>query len=220
MERRIKHLRSPRCIDRPTMRRLATDEDGAAYTLSYVMVIPVYALLMCMIIESVLMMTAKLGTVYAAFAAVRTATVWSSATTWEKAQEKAQHAATKAMTPFSSGTHGGIEKAANADAIAYETAYHAYAKTPIADKFLLNKYGYAQEHVKVEINGPPTDATAPITAKVTYEFPFNVPGIARLFGKKGNDGKFYFRLTSEATLDNEAPQDNQKTIGIGYGILE
>lgn len=202
------------------MRRLATDEDGAAYTLSYVMVIPVYALLMCMIVESVLMMTAKLGTVYAAFAAVRTATVWSSATSWEKATAKAQHAAVSAMTPFASGTHGGGEKATNADAIAYEGAYHAFAKAPISDKFLRNKYGYAQEHVKVEIDGPPTDATAPITAKVTYEFPFNVPGIARIFGKKGNDGKFYFRLTSEATLDNEAPQDNQKTIGIGYGILE
>jgi hypothetical protein len=210
----------PQLIDRPTMRRLAVDEDGAAYTISYVMVIPVYALLICMIIESVLMLTAKLGTVYASFAAVRTATVWSSATTWEKAQEKAKRAATKAMAPFASGTHGGIEKAATAEAVSFDAAYHAYVKSPISDKFLLNKYGYAQEHVKVEIDGPPTDATAPITAKVTYEFPFNIPGIARLFGKRGNDGKFYFPLTSEATLDNEAPQDGRKTIGIGYGILE
>ncbi len=220
MNRSVKHLRRPRRIDRPTMRRLAIDEDGAAYTISYVMVIPLYALLICMIIESVLMMTAKLGTVYAAFAAVRTATVWSSATTWEKAEKKAKLAATKAMTPFASGTQGGIEKAANAEAISYEAAYHVYAKKPISDKFLLNKYGYAQEHVKVQIDGPPTDATAPITAKVTYEFPFNVPGIARLFGKRGADGKMYFPITSEATLDNEAPQDGRKTIGIGYGILE
>ena len=75
------------------MRRLANDEDGAAYTLSYVMVIPVYALLICLIIESVLMLTAKLGTVYAAYAAARTASVWSSATTWEKTMEKAKKAA-------------------------------------------------------------------------------------------------------------------------------
>ena len=57
------------------LRRLASDEDGAAYTLSYVMVIPLYALLICLIIESVLMMTAKLGTVYSAYAAARTASV-------------------------------------------------------------------------------------------------------------------------------------------------
>ena len=132
--------------------------------------------------------TAKLGTVYAAFDAVRTATVWSSATTWDKAQEKAKRAATRAMTPFASGTHGGLEKAATAEAVSFDAAYHAYVKTPISDKFLLSKYGYAQEHVKVEINGPPTEATAPITAKVTYEFPFNIPGIARLFGKRGADG--------------------------------
>jgi hypothetical protein len=216
----LSKLRAPRIPTPPTLRHLAIDEEGAAYTLSYVMVIPMYALLICMIIESVLMMTAKLGTVYAAFAAVRTATVWSSATTWDKAQEKAKRAATKAMTPFASGTHGGLDKATSAEALSYEAAYHAYVKQAISDRFVLSKYGYAQEHVKVEINGPPTDATAPITAKVTYDFPFNIPGIARLFGQRGNDGKFYFPLTSEATLDNEAPQDGRKTIGIGYGILE
>ncbi len=220
MNIRPNHLRAPRLPGPTTLRRIAMDEDGAAYTLSYVMVIPMYALLICMIIESMLMMTAKLGTVYAAFAAVRTATVWSSATTWDKAQEKAKHAAMKAMTPFASGTHGGLEKAASAEALSYEAAYHAYVKQAISDKFVLSKFGYAQAHVKVEINGPPTDATAPITAKVTYEFPFNIPGIARLFGHRSNDGKFYFPLTSEATLDNEAPQDERKTIGIGYGILE
>ena len=68
----------------PTLRRLAVEEDGAAYTLSYVMVIPVYALLICLIIETCLMLTAKLGTVYAGYAAARSASVWSSATTWKK----------------------------------------------------------------------------------------------------------------------------------------
>ena len=42
------------------------------------------------------MLTAKLGTVYAAYAAVRTASVWSSHTTWEKAKEKAEKAAFQA----------------------------------------------------------------------------------------------------------------------------
>ena len=118
----------PRLPGPATMRRLAVDEDGAAYTLSYVMVIPMYALLTCIIIEAVLMMTAKLGTVYSAFAAARTASVWSSATTWEKTMEKAKAAATKSMTPFASGTHGGLTKAVSVDALAYVAAYHAYAQ--------------------------------------------------------------------------------------------
>ena len=36
-----------------SVRHFIADENGAAYTLSYVMVIPVYAILICMIIETV-----------------------------------------------------------------------------------------------------------------------------------------------------------------------
>lgn len=196
------------------------EEDGAAYTLSYVMVIPMYAILMCLMIETVLMLTAKLGTVYSAFAAARTASVWSSATTWDKTMQKAKSAAMKTMVPFASGTQGGLAQAASTDAVAYAAAYHAYVKRPISDKYLLSKYGYAKKHVKVEIAGPPTSWNADITAKVSYDFPFNVPGIGRLLGRRGFDGRYYFTITSEATVPNEAPQDDRKTIGIGYGTLE
>ena len=215
-----KHFRVPRLPGPRTLRQLATEEDGAAYTLSYVMVIPVYAILMCLIIESVLMLTAKLGTVYSAFAAARTASVWSSATTWDKTLEKAKFAATKTMTPFASGTHGGLLSAASIDGIAYAGAYELYVKKPISRKFLLQKYGYAKEHTKVEIAGPPATWDADITAKVTYDFPFNIPGIGRMLGKKSFDGKYYFQITTQVTVPNEGPQDNRKTIGIGYGTLE
>lgn len=214
------HNRTTRARRRPTLRQLANDEEGAAYTLSYVMVIPVYAILICMIIESMLMLTAKLGTVYSAFAAARTASVWSSATTWDKTMAKAKWAATKTMAPFASGTSGGLLKAASVDALAYDAAFKAYGKQPISDKFLLSKYGYAKQHVKVDIAGPPTSWNAPIVAKVTYEFPFNIPGIGRLFGRRGIDGRFYYVITSTAEMPNEAPQDDRKTIGIGYGTLE
>ena len=214
------HYRLPRVPGPATMRRLAIDEDGAAYTLTYVMVIPVYALLICLIIESVLMMTAKLGTVYSAFAAARTASVWSSATTWEKTMEKAKWAAMKSMTPFASGTHGGLLNAVTVDSLAFQGAYLAYAKKPISPKYLANKYGYAQGHVKVEIEGPPEHWNSDITAKVTYEFPFNVPGIGRILGRRGFDGTYYYDITSTATIPNEGPQDDRETIGIGYGTLE
>src|SRR6185437_5924062 len=85
------------------VRHFIADENGAAYTLSYVMVIPVYAILICMIIETVLMLSAKLGTVYAAYSAARTASVWSSATTWDKTLAKAKQAAVQSMVPFASG---------------------------------------------------------------------------------------------------------------------
>ncbi len=51
------------------LQKLNRGEEGGAYTLSYVMVIPLLMLLVCAIVETTLMMSAKLGTVYAAYAA-------------------------------------------------------------------------------------------------------------------------------------------------------
>src|SRR6185503_19043092 len=116
------HRRTPRIPGPATLRRLAIDEDGAAYTLSYVMVIPMYAILMCLIMETVTMLTVKLGTVYSAFAAARTASVWSSATTWDKTLVKAQDAASKAIVPFASGMHGGKNEVTSAESVAYVDA--------------------------------------------------------------------------------------------------
>jgi Flp pilus assembly protein TadG len=208
------------------VRRFTRDEEGAGYTLSFVMVIPIFALLICLIIEAALILTVKLGTVYAAFAAARTASVWSSHTTWEKTEEKAKRAAFKTMVPFASGTQGllsNLPTDADADTVAegffYVGAYHAYAKDPQSDKYLAAKYLYASRNVKVKLEGPPEKSDTPITATVTYQVPFNIPGIARILGQLGPDG-YFFNISSTATIPNEGPQDNRKTIGIGYGTLE
>jgi len=170
------------------------------------------------------MLTAKLGTVYSAYAAARTASVWSSATTWDKTKDKARLAAIKTMTPFSSGTQPLVATAPNPQdlpgALKYLGAYQLYAKNLVATKYLLAKYAYATRHAAVTIEGPPATWNADITAKVTYDFPFNVPGIGRILGRKGWDGRYYFSLTTEATVPNEGPQNDRNSIGIGYGKLE
>jgi hypothetical protein len=207
------------------LHRFNRDEEGAAYTLSYVMVIPFYALFICMVIETALFMTAKLGTVYSAYAAARTASVWSSATTWEKTQKKAKEAAFRAMTPFASGTNPTIRDAGSVtafpEAAGYGLAYKRFAKDPVANSYLLAKYSYARQHVKVKFEGPPKTWKSEIKVQVTYEFPFNVPGVGRLFGTYHPvDQKYYYKITSQAILSNEGPKDGRKTIGIGYGTLE
>ena len=90
----------------------AADERGASYALSYVMTFPFYLLLMCLIIQATLVLMVKMGTVYAAYAAARTAIVWRPSQPerpirtdqrYDYAQEKAERAAAMAMTPFASG---------------------------------------------------------------------------------------------------------------------
>ena len=208
-----------------SLRQLALDEVGAAYTLSYVMVIPFYALFICVIIESALMLTAKLGTVYSAYGAARTASVWASATTWEKTKLKAEESAFRTMTPFASGTNLSVRDANTAsnagEALAYGRAYAFYGNGQVAPKYLLAKYSYARQHVKVVFEGPPETWNSEIKVKVTYDFPFYVPGVGRLFGTYNPvDRKYYYQLTSQVTLPNEGPKDGLPNIGIGYGTLE
>jgi hypothetical protein len=210
---------------------LARDEDGAAYTLSYVMVMPVFALLICAIVELALLLTAKLGTVYASFAAVRSASVWSTATKWENAEKKARKAAIQCMTPFASGTQSLLSTAnptedleddladIAVDGATYNLAYQLFAKKPVSVKYLSMKYAYALRHIKVKVEEP-TDGAGNITATVTYEFPFNIPGIGRIFGERGDDERYYFKMTSSATIPNEGLRGGLKNIGIGYGTLE
>jgi Flp pilus assembly protein TadG len=207
-------------VERRSLRRLAIDEHGAAYTISYVMVIPVLMWLFCMIIECAIIANTKLGTVYAAYAAARTATVWLPATNAENANAKAQLAGVKAMAPFASGMRAGkIEPLPSADASAFLSAYHAYSTKTIQDKYVVNKFIYAEKHVRVQVEKP-SSSVDNIKVTLTYEYPFMIPGVGRLLGKQGEDKNFYYPISTTVELTNEAPQEDVGTIGIGYGTLE
>jgi len=212
--------RTDPAIDPPSFRRLAIDEHGAAYTISYVMVIPVLMWLFCMIIECAIIFNTKLGTVYAAYAAGRTATVWLPATNNpDNAQAKAQLAGVKAMAPFASGMRPGnnVTPPSN-EAIAFLNAYHAYSTKTIKDSYVLQKFNYAQQHVQVQVTKPlsPVDN---VKVTLTYEYPFIIPGVGRLLGKQGADKNFYFPISTTVEVPNEAPQED-RPLGIGYGTLE
>jgi hypothetical protein len=205
--------------------KVASEEDGAAYTISYVMVIPCYALLMCIVIETSALFPAKIGSVYSAYAAARTASVWSSATDWDNAERKAIAAGRRAFVPFASSTHGLEPNAISKASASYVLAHGSFSDSPAREKYLLAKFNYAQRAVQVRIDQ--SDSRDEITANVTYEFPFNIPGVSRIFGEQRDDGSYYFPISSHVTLMNEVPQNdldaNQKNtnlLGIGYGTLE
>ncbi len=204
--------------------RLVRDEDGGAYTLSYVMVVPIIMLFMCLIVETTLMLSAKLGTVYAAFAGARVASVWSSATEWDRAEQKIEQAAIKAFVPFASGSSTGSGSAqgnaGDADVTRYIKSYQAYVQEPVSEAYVNKKYRNAQSSLQVTTDGPPASWNSDITITVRYECPFRIPGIGRLLGEQGTGGGYYFPLTSSATLQNEGPQNNSQTLGIGYGKLD
>jgi hypothetical protein len=217
---------SAKRIRKSQFARVASEEDGAAYTISYVMVIPCYAMLICMVIETSALLPAKIGSVYAAYAAARTATVWSTATDWDNAEKKAIAAGRHAFVPFASSTQGLRPDAISRESASYVMAHVAFSDSPAREKYLLAKFDYAQRAVHVNVDQP-TNWEDDIIATVTYEFPFNIPGISRIFGDRRDDGSYYFPIESTVTLMNEAPQNdvdrsqtNTNPLGIGYGTLE
>ncbi len=206
---------------------LLRGEQGAAYTLSYVMVVPIYAWLMCLIAESVMMMGAKLGTNYAAFAGARTASVWASATSWDKVQEKTREAAIQAFIPFASGTHpvgplqvGKVPQiVAKRRYAAYLLAYKEFSSNSASATYLTKKYIQAHLALNVTMEGPPATWDSDIAVTVEYKYPFQVPGIGRLLGRRDVDGRFYFPLRTTVLLPNEGPQNTSQKMGIGYGTF-
>jgi Flp pilus assembly protein TadG len=206
------------CVRKP-LHHLITDEEGGAYTLSYVMVIPILMLLICLTIETTLLMSAKVGTSWSAYASARTAIVWASATeNWSDAENKIEEAAVQAFVPFSTGM--GAKGTAPDRATDYAKSYAEFADKPAASAYIKNKYANANERLKVTINGgKPASHDADITVTVEYRFRFNIPGIGKLIGEKDGDG-YSFPVKSTATLQNEGPKNDQQALGIGYGLLD
>lgn len=199
---------------RQQLHSLAVGEDGGAATLSYVMVVPLLMLLVSLVVETSLMMNAKLGTVYAAYAAARTASVVSSQPDWGTAQQTIESAAQQAMIPFASGSRPGQTAVAPGD---FNEAYQEWAEQTVSSKYAQQKISDAKQHVQVSIGGKPEEWDSEIRVTVVYDFPFHVPGIGKLIGEPSSDGGYVFPLRTELSWQNDGPQNAPQKLGIGYG---
>ncbi len=200
-----------------SIRSFHGDEGGGAYTLSYVMTIPFLILLTSLIIESTLMMTAKVGTIYSAFAAARTASVWSSAAQWPIVLEKTEQAARQAMIPFASGSSPGDMGADSSDSEVYFDAYNSWTSDGVAPGYIAAKAKSSNSRLQVEIAKRPATWDADIEVAVTYDYPIHIPGLGKILGQRSPTGGYVFAVTSHATLHNDAPQNAAQELGIGYG---
>ncbi|MEM9586235.1 MAG: TadE/TadG family type IV pilus assembly protein [Planctomycetota bacterium] len=194
---------------------LVRGEEGAAYTLSYVMVFPILMLLVALTVETALAMTSKLGTVHAAYAAARVASVQSSAVDWTTARGRIEAAARQAMTPFASGSTTS-EAQTNSEDDDFRAAYDQWVDDPAAAGYIQSKQRDVHQHLHIELEGRPAQWDSEIVVTVTYDYPFRIPGVGRLIGERSSAGGFIFPLTSRVTLENDGPQNESQSLGIGY----
>ncbi len=211
-------LRAKRAISWRQLFLLHKDERGGAYTLSYVMVIPIYLVAFCFVVETTFMLIAKLGTNYASFAAARTAIVWLPF----GGEDKIDVAAKQAFVPFASGLRPSPSGADSRGKQQYLKAYQEYCGkigSP-ADyvSFIGRKYDYAHAAVSTstEIIAHEEKWDEDIAVTVTYEFPFSVPIVGRLMGRHKSEDLFVYDIRSTTTLQIENPQNDEKKLGINY----
>jgi Flp pilus assembly protein TadG len=213
-----RHALHPVMIVNKQIKSLFCDEHGGAYTLSYVMVIPILMLLTCVVVETTMLMSAKIGTVYSAWSGARTAIVWSSALDdWSKVEDRIEIAAVQSFVPFASGM--GRKGSPPDRATAYVESYESFAADSVSANYVRAKYANAVDRLTVKTEGPPASHDSNIRVTVQYKFRFNIPGIGKLLGEKDSEG-YSFPLTSSATLQNEGPKNEQQELGIGYGKLD
>ena len=90
------------------VRAAFADERGGTYVLPYMLTFPIYMLVMCLMIQSTMILMVKMFSMQAASATVRSAVVWRSAHPYDHrkggdmAVERAHYAAAIAMTPVAS----------------------------------------------------------------------------------------------------------------------
>lgn len=206
--------------------QLLVEEEGAAYTLSYVMIMPVYVMLIALVIHMTQFLLVKIGTIEAAYAAARSHAVWGSFDSMSpgSAKKKSEQAAVLVMSGYASssslhsrGTNG---TPGSAQGELYYQSYQAYTQGhgSVGRTYLVNKYRYAARATKVTF-ADSTSLDGDTTATVTYEMPIQFPIFGRLFGHRAPwAGAHFFTLTvvSQATLPNEVPRNNDRNLGIEY----
>ena len=209
--------------------RLHRDIRGAAYSLSFIMVLPFLIFLIAMIIETTFMLVAKIGTMQAAFAAARTASVWTTRDTgfrsadddFKLASSKAKQAAITTMVPYASGYTDSTDHQANAEKYVkiYDLLDTDKPKRPLSREYIMKKYQYAAKSVDVELDYAPTSKKANwekyVQAEVSYVYPFKIMPLGhRLGGTKQPDGTYVYKISSTAKMNNECPRNNSGEIRI------
>ncbi|QDU97691.1 hypothetical protein [Lignipirellula cremea] len=202
-------------------RTLHRSESGAAYSLGWVLTLPFYVTFLAFTLECALLLVAKTGSVYSAFAGARTAIVWQSIEAGGAGQtgQRARQAAQQAFVPFANGMQKKNGSSSSGTASARERAYLAanaqFSQKKASPGFLRAKYKDAVESLAVTTTGP-AQFNDDIVCRVVFHYRFHAPLIGPLLGQRGADGEYYRDVISTVALQNEGPQNKNGRLGITF----
>jgi hypothetical protein len=201
----------------PGAGRVREPESGFDYTVNLVATLPALLLLVCLTLETTMILTTKLGTAYAAYAAARSRLVWDLHGPLE-AQRKAEQAAVLAMAPFSSGllrVDSQADDSAWQAASAYAAAYRAATQGPVTQPYLVAQYLRAARSTTVDL---PEISGSSLTARVAYRYPFRFRIIGYLLAGSVDPetGEWSRTIVTTVHLTPQEALDGPRPLGIPY----
>lgn len=221
----------------PALADLHRDETGVSYSMSYILVAPIYLMFLCMVFTATLLLLAKIGTMYAAHAGARSAAVWQTAQPSNLRQERTEQAVLTAMAPFVSASSRDLLTAPSApppntaryteEFIEGYTFYsrgsknleppvrRPYARQQPDPGYLARKFLNTATRTTFRIGGETNRPGGKTTVTVTYKSPLYIPGVNRFLDPDGA-WPYAMDITSVAAIPSEVPVSANRTLGIPY----
>ncbi|MFO0953405.1 MAG: hypothetical protein U0835_20100 [Isosphaeraceae bacterium] len=192
-------------------------EAGLDYTLNVTIVLPFLALVVCGVFELTGLLTAKVGSVYAAYSATRSWLVWEVEGP-EKAQEKAEQAVSMALAPFGHGPSDDprpVPPRIDQYAREWAEAYQRGVNGPLRPEYLRHLYSHAALSTKIKVE---PEEPGGLKSTLTYDYPFRFDLIGRLFGRPVDPatGRRTWTVTTHITLTRQEVLGASAPFGIDY----
>ena len=206
--------------------QLASDETGAAYSMSFVFMIPLYLLFCGLMLEITFLIIGKIGTVYGAYAGARSASVWDGLQDPDLAAERLHQAVCSGIAPFA--TSVGFDPAASNSSPAglpfhvvraaedYAVAMQKSAHEQNLDRAeLVSHYVRISHRVTAQRQLHSRDGKHEVIVTVDYRAPLIFPGVAKLFDED-HRSPYEYKLTSTIHMIRSIPVSQDHTLGIDY----
>ncbi|MBC8115465.1 MAG: hypothetical protein H7062_13860 [Candidatus Saccharimonas sp.] len=195
-------------------------EEGASYALPIVMTIPLYLVFCLFVAEITLMLSTKVGTVYAAYAGARSAAVWD----WldeDRRDDRMRQSVVSALAPF---TASGHERGGSAGKPAWDVTAHidnyidaleSYSGSSVPQESMRVHWERVAARTSLELSIPERRRGGDISVRVTYRAPILFAGVAVFLDP---DHRFPYELpiTTTVKLTLERPVTPTGTMGIDY----
>lgn len=196
-------------------------EQGVSYTLSFVITMPVYALILVTIAETTMLVLAKVGTVYAAYAGSRSLVVWETMQPSNLRDDRVRQAVVTALSPFvissnASGSENGTPPGnAQKHAESYVDQLEEFSGETVRREKLINHVKNVSARTTITPQIPNRRHGEEAWVDVEFRAPLFTPGAARLLDP---DRKYPYEypIKSSVRMTLECPETPDQKLGIDY----